>query len=356
MTVTNPGGDGNAGLCTVCTADAQCDGATDDCIRLGTSGDYFCGSACTSDTQCPSMYYCSLTSLRSIDGDMARQCIPSSYSCGSSTTTSCTDDSHEANDTIAAASAQASLADGTTSSLVSCPDASGAGGNNDDFYRIDLAGDTELTIALTGDGKNDLDLALDDANGNVLTRQETLSSDETITTCLGAGSYYARVYAYASGESSYSLAITRTAKSCTQTCTDDALEDNDDASQATVVDVSTPYTVSGQICAGDDDWFAVYLFAGDNLHVALGFTQTTDTQDLDIHVYGTDGVTDLTPCTEADPSTCNSANGQSADSNENYTGVAPADGTYYVVIRGWNRSENSYDLCIGLLDGDCPVY
>ena len=76
---------------------------------------------------------------------------------------------------------------------------------------------------------------------------------------------------------------------------------------------------------------------------------TTIQGNLDVHLYDSTGV-DLTPCSPASPGTCNLNNGQSADSNEHYVFTAPAACsslcTYYVVVRGWDDSENQYDIRI----------
>ena len=88
---------------------------------------------------------------------------------------------------------------------------------------------------------------------------------------------------------------------------------------------------------------------GDSATADLTFTQATSAQDLDVHWYNAAG-TDLTPCSPADSSTCNLANGQSADANEHFTFTAPAACstlcTYYLVVRGWDGATNRYDVTI----------
>ena len=92
---------------------------------------------------------------------------------------------------------------------------------------------------------------------------------------------------------------------------------------------------------------------GDSLSIDLFFTQTNSNQDLDLHLYK--GAVDLTPCTEASPGTCSTANGQSTTSDETYSYTLDdpactisAHCPHYVVVHGWAGSVNSYDILIGL--------
>lgn len=137
-------------------------------------------------------------------------------------------------------------------------------------------------------------------------------------------------------------------------CIDDAGEPDDTTASARRVDYAVPSMSSAnQICAWDDDWYRVYFFAGETIHTTIAFTQANAHQDLDLHIYKAS--IDQTPCTEADPTTCQTSNGQGSDSNESMTFTVPTDGYYYVVVHGWDGAENSYDICIGLSAVDCPT-
>jgi hypothetical protein len=58
MRVTNPGGTGGLGLCESCSADVQCGGAGDNCVRVGQTDS--CLKACNGTAgECPSGYTCS---------------------------------------------------------------------------------------------------------------------------------------------------------------------------------------------------------------------------------------------------------------------------------------------------------
>jgi len=357
MTVTNPGGTGGAGVCTACTADVQCGDSTDLCVRVGTGGDSFCLQSCTSSAECPTDYTCSASAVTSVNGASGKQCVPNSNDCsnpgGGST---CTDDAYEDNDSRTQASTRPALNPGDYD-LVSCPAGGGDTGDDEDWFKIVLTGDAQVDVEILGDEVSDLDLALYDNNGVAIDTSVSLTSYEQVGACLPAGTYYIRVYAWGPVENSYLLSYTRTSQSCTATCVDDADEPDDNASSARVVSYSElypgPYTSNSMMCSNDDDWIRVHLINGDRLIVDLYFTQANSQQDLDLHWYRNG--TDLTPCSPSSPGTCDPAYGQSATSNEHaeYIVTDPActlsnQCIYYVVVRGWDGSQNSYDIEITL--------
>ncbi|HTJ44965.1 MAG TPA: hypothetical protein VL463_22815 [Kofleriaceae bacterium] len=132
-------------------------------------------------------------------------------------------------------------------------------------------------------------------------------------------------------------------------CVDDIYEDDDHASIANPTIQPDDWYDGMQICKDDDDWYKLRLHDGDHLIVDLTFTQNNDDQDLDLHLYK-GATTDLTPCTEQDPTTCALDNGQSAHSNEHLewdvaAGSGCASGcNYYVIVHGFGGSENSYSI------------
>jgi hypothetical protein len=353
MTVTNPGGGGGLGLCESCTADSQCGGAGDNCVRIGNMGAAFCGKGCTADSECPTDYYCSVTMLSSVDGVAARQCIPDSYTCTAAPPPppACTDDGKEENDTRAAADGKPALAPGSYP-LVSCPDGLQ---DDEDWFKITIAADSQVTASIAGGAATDLDLALVDSTGAVVAKDESLDSNEMVSGCLVPGTYYLRVYSVDSGENAYTLTWSKTAQSCAAACTDDGEEPDDDANSAQTADLNlgkfTRTTMA--ICAGDEDWYEVQLFADETLHVTLEFSQASGAEDLDLQLYR--GATNLYPCDETDTSGCGASHGSSTNANENLVEPITQAGTYYVVVRGWNGAENLYDLCIGLSAADCPA-
>jgi hypothetical protein len=342
--VTNPGGQGNLGVCETCSADVQCGGASDNCVHVG-NGD-FCLESCQVQGDCPANYTCPTAPVTSVGGVMARQCQPLSGSC--TMMQACTDDSAENNDTRAQANTLPALSTGAHS-YVSCPLADGSN-DDEDWFKFVVAADSSVTMALAGMATSDLDLAIYDSAGVRLAAATGSTSTETLTQCLVPGTYFARVYAFGAGAmNAYSLTYTRSAMACPVACTDDAAEQDDDAAHARSITYPTYTSTMNQICTDDDDWFKVLMFDGEVATADLTFTQATAAQDLDVHWFNAAG-TDLTPCSPADSSTCNLANGQSADANERFTFTAPAACsdlcTYYLVVRGWDGATNRYDLTI----------
>ena len=356
MTVTRPADEAGRGLCEACTADVQCGGANDNCLALGSGGETYCAKACTQDTDCgDSNYYCSVTEWTSVDGAVARQCLPKTYRCPP--VADCQDDTFEPNNSLTAVQSATALTTGAHSGLKLCPAGTGL---DEDWYPIVITADTEVTASITATAPPDLDLALYNASGGVVTKSDGLTANETVTSCLTAGRYYLRVYGYGTTAATYTLTYGTVAQSC-YVCSDDSNEPDDNASQARVVNLTAGRYVSttNAICANNDDWYKVHLTSGQTLHVTVAFTQTNAKEDLDIRLYQQSGsnVVDLIGCTEADPTGCDAANGQSTTSNENLTWSITAAADYYVVVHGWNGSENLYDICIytnGYSTTGCP--
>ncbi len=348
MTVTNPGGSGNTGLCESCTTDAQCGGDGDLCVRVGVMNQPYCLDACTGAADCATGYTCSASPVTSVNGASARQCVPNSGSCTAGG--GCTDDLWEDNDTRAQAAANPALPANDIFDLTSCPLATGTG-DDEDFFELDITADATITLEITGEAVTDLDLALTSSTGANLQTSTSLTSSETITRCLTPGLYYARVYAFGTGENDYLLSYDVSPGSCALACNEDSFEDDDSTSEARFTSFPT-HTATGQTICTDDDWYAVSLLNSEVLTVSLTFTQTTSQQDLDLHFHNAAG-TDLTPCTEANPATCTTAQGQSANSNEAYTFTAPSTGCtsgcdYYVRVHGWAGSKNTYAISIAV--------
>jgi hypothetical protein len=349
MTVTSTGS-ANEPICAPCTADAQC-GTGDLCTWVGSMGDSYCLQACGSG--CPTGYACSASDIYSVDGNTARQCVPNSGSC-TAPTGACQDDMNEDDDSQSQASANAAvdgpMAPGTVDG-VSCPKpvqpASGSKAD-DDWRQLKITSDTLVDLFLLGSGESDLDLQIYNSSGGLVSKSTTLMAEEEIVKCLKPATYYVKVNGFTNARSTYLLDYTATAQTCNTTCTDDSHEDDNTYTQARVVS-STPFSSTGNvICPNNDDWYKVHVTAGKTLTIDLTFNQADSTQDLDVHLYGPGGFTDLWPCDVNDPSTCSIAHGQGAVSNEHATYAPTSTGDYFVVIRGYNGSTNSYGLNLGI--------
>jgi hypothetical protein len=355
MKVTNPGTPGNLPLCTACQTDLQCGGADDNCVQVGTGT--YCGKACAGPTDCPTNYAC--VAATTVTGATSMQCKPKTNDCTMITPPACVDDTAEPNDTIDQALAKPALDVATLYPEKSCPQ-TGGGGTNPDFYRIVLAEDAEITVTLSGGTTSDLDLQLLDGTGNPLATSASNGSNESVMSCLVAGTYYIKVYASAAvtpAENSYTVSYSGANKSCTAaTCMPDALEPNDQIDTEVTLDASSTYEQLGlTICGFDVDWFHLKVLKDQTLYVSITFQQTPGDkhEDLDLDIW--EGNTDLTPCDATIP--CSAATGQSSDSNEYYTHTATADADYYIAVYGYYSDVNmTYDLCISTESGNCPVY
>jgi hypothetical protein len=350
MAVTNPGGEGGGALCEPCSHDVQCGGVGDLCVPVGTSADAFCLSACDGPDDCPADYTCSPGPVASVNGASARQCVPQSVDCADPGGGVCEDDAREDNDSAAQAAAAPLLAAGSHD-LVSCPATVGTG-DDEDWFEIQVTGETQLGLGLAGGDASDLDLALYDQDGALIGASLSLSSDEEVSACVPAGSYLARVFAFGPQPNPYSLTVSKDAATCAATCEADENEEDDGPAQARPTDIfPDPFvSVDQSICSGDDDWYEIDLFTGERLLVDLTFEQVGSQQDLDIHLHDAAGE-DLTPCTAEQPELCALDNGQSATSDEHFELAAPASCqpcTFFVVVQGFGGSENRYDISIGL--------
>jgi hypothetical protein len=343
MIVTSTGS-ANLPICSACTSDAQC-GTGDECVRMGSSGATFCLQACGAG--CPAGYTCSTTPVTSVDGASAPQCVPQSGTC-EMTTTSCADDSWEANDTLSQATANPALTPGSYN-LVSCPDPGDDFFSNDDLYRIVVAADSQIDLKLAGGTATDLDLFLYDASGEQIAHSAGSTSSEHVASCLSAGTYYVEVFGsslFGTARNPYQLTYTSTAQSCTAACVDDSHEPDSSATAARTAVLPDFSSTGNQICPDNDDWYKVRVFTGDTLIVDLTFDQASPAQDLDIHLY--QGGVDLTPCEVGVP--CDTFNGQSSSSNEHAEYLIPSGCDsgcdYDVVVHGYKHSANSYDIAI----------
>jgi len=347
MTITNPGGQGGAGLCQPCTHDVQCGGTGDHCVRIGSEAEAYCTRACSGSNPCPSGYACSADPVESVGGQSARQCIPTSADCTNLGGGLCADDSREDNDSLAQAQQKPLLASGDHD-LVSCPALAGTG-DDEDWFEIGTDSDTRVTVTLAGGSESDLDLGLYRSDGSLIDSSLSYSSDEQVSACVDSGFYLVRVFAWSPAENGYQLSFSRSPTTCAAVCEADENEQDDGPNQARPTDlVPDPYLSTTQsICPGDDDWFEAEVSTGDRLLVDLTFDQATSGEDLDVHLYSPNGTSDLTPCTPEDPDQCDLANGQSADSDEHFEFTAPAGCSpcrYYVVVRGYDGSQNLYDI------------
>ncbi len=328
--------------CEVCRADAQCGASEDLCVRMGTRGASYCLMSCVSDADCEAGFVCSKTPVTSVERKMGRLCTPLEESCEPEMTFGCPDDVHEDNDTPATATP---FAQGTLEPLTACVE---NGRGDADWFVLEVAENSQVQVNVAGDDASDLDLAVTDENGTVIAVAESLRTQEDLALCLAPGSYRAQVRPIGEVTGHYGIEWSARPAACGAQgqCQADPNEGDDDQQSARKVDWRRGYEMKGNtICSGNEDWYEINLERGQMFAVELTFTQTSTAEDLDLHFYQQDG-TDLTPCSEADPSQCSSFQGQSVDSNEYYDFLAEQGGRYYLVVRGFAGAENTYDIRI----------
>jgi hypothetical protein len=125
----------------------------------------------------------------------------------------CRDDGFEDNDGAILADARPALAPGAITAT-SCPATAGSSGDDEDWYAVDIAGDSVLSAELTGGGASDLDLVLVDSAGATVTASTGGESLESLTACLDPGRYYLRIHAYGDARNDYRLGYARVPGFC----------------------------------------------------------------------------------------------------------------------------------------------
>ncbi len=198
--IITAGGSQTAGVCATCTADTQC-GAGNECVYMGNMGASYCLQSCTAG--CPTGYSCSNDTIYSVDGALARQCIPQSGSC-TAPTGMCANDAQEPDDTQSQASANGTIASGLHD-YVSCPNPNSTTRMEDDWYKIVLPAQSKLDLYLSGDGAVDLDLHVYHSDGTVVNASIGSTDFEELHECLPALTYYVKVNGYGYARDAYHL-------------------------------------------------------------------------------------------------------------------------------------------------------
>lgn len=227
----------------------------------------------------------------------------------------CTEDSNENNDTQATATAYP----GTAVNGQICT-------GDPDWYTLVLNNGDSLRAELRfTDANGDFDLAFYDVAGNLLRSAASSTDNEFIDfEVSSAGTYALRVVGYLGAENSYTLDAV--VISPTPVCSDDGNEDND--IQATVTSFTGSDDLSGAICAGDDDYYALDLSAGQTLVVNLLFTD--DDGDIDLRLLNEIGSTVASSTIGSD--------------DESISYAVRLIGRYTLRVYGYNGAENSYQL------------
>ena len=187
----------------------------------------------------------------------------------------CLDDALEDNDLAASAT---ELLPGSYPGLVSCD-------WDYDFFVVPLSvGETLQADAWFSAAEGNLNLQLRDPFGWVVAQASSTGDDESLSwTATSSGRHRLLVWmAWDQGApgTSYDLDL-----SYPGSCADDSNEDNDTLSSATSVYSSyTAFTIYDQVaCPSDEDWYSVYVPAGDSVVATASFEHADG--DLDLFLW-----------------------------------------------------------------------
>ncbi|MBN2359024.1 MAG: PPC domain-containing protein, partial [Deltaproteobacteria bacterium] len=232
-------------------------------------------------------------------------------------TTTCTDDSKEQNDNLSAA---VWIAEGHTGALQICPD------DEDWYYTYLYAGETLTVDLLFSHAAGDLDLKIYNAAGTVVARSTGVTDNEqAVATAAGAGNYYVQVYGYDGAQNGYAIDVAITSGG---TCSDDSYEPNNSRTDAAYI--SPGYVGGLQLCAGDQDWYEIYLLRYESLRAVMSFVHADG--DLDLKLVSASG------------SALQTSNGVGNSETVELEPVQASAYYYLQVYGGLSSSQNSYSL------------
>ena len=236
----------------------------------------------------------------------------------------CVDDAFEPNDQRSAA---ASVTSGSAITGELCPDS--AGTNQDDWFSIDTQRGCTVTADLTFDtAEGNLGLLVVAPSGALAGSSSAIAPSQHVTALATEdGAYGARVRsASTQPHSAYTLTLTSTCPSDLSCPSDDAFEPNDDIAHAHPLGATD--SVSGIICAGNDDFYVVPTRAGCTYAIDTHFVDTSG--DLDLEVQDSNGTV------------VGSSDGTS--DSEHVDVAAPAPSPLYVRVLGFSGATNTYRL------------
>jgi hypothetical protein len=256
----------NGAACDACGASTECSSG----ICASAAGGAQCLDSCAGGESCASG---SCVSVTSVDGAVTMACGDVAAAC--TTTSECTNDSHEPNNDIT----QATELSGSSSGQI-CPlDA--------DYYSVSATAGTRVSFTVDGftseDG--DLDLEIVNAGGTIVASSAGTDDSETAGYCLNTGAtIYARVVGYRLAANSYSISTTSAACAA---CSDDSGENDDTfATARNLTGTDGDRLFDGTICPADDDFIGFDVTTAGAVRIELA---TEGAGDLDIELLGTTG-------------------------------------------------------------------
>ena len=218
---------------------------------------------------------------------------------------------------------------------------------DEDWFAVELVAGRTYAVDLESSGTGLGRLAdpylrgIHDADGNLLSGTSNddfgLSHNSRVTyTPTVDGTYYVAVGAYETDEGTYKVSVTETETgSVSETGGADLPTDATTAGRIEV-DSSAIGTVGTE---GDEDWFAVELYAGVTYEVDLEGSETGHGTLADPYLRG---IHDAGGNLIAD--TSNDDDGLSRNSRVTYTPTV--DGTYYVAVGAYETDEGTYKVSV----------
>jgi len=199
--------------------------------------------------------------------------------------------------------------------------------DDQDYFAVDVdAGaivEVETTFSHAG---GDLDVRLVDESGSTLAGSISVSDDEAFTHAVETdGTYYVVVYGYSGAQNDYDISVDVAEASEFG----DRFEPNDDPANATELDGGSADDL-GIDTADDEDYFAVDADSGDLVTAETMFAHRDGDIDMEI----------LSPSGEV------VARSLSITDDERVDHVAETNGTYYVVVYGYDGATNDYDVAL----------
>ena len=210
------------------------------------------------------------------------------------------------------------------------------GRDDQDWFALDAQAGDLLTIRLEfRHAQGDLDLYLYNGDLEEIARSQSSDNDEFIQLQVERSDRYTlQVFGYEGASADYTLLVRR--NSDPGDCDEDAYEDNDVPEDAQPL--GEVRVVSGRVCTGDDDLFAVELPAGVILNASLAFTH--DAGDLDLELLDAEGAS--------------LATSDSSTDGEFIRHAIEREGRYTARIFGYEGASNSYTLSLEL-EGLAPT-
>lgn len=207
-----------------------------------------------------------------------------------------------------------------------------------DIYALELSEGDKLTAwARFVHSAGDIDISLRDAEGATVARSDSLTDDESLSEVQirADGTYYLYVTLYQGQSQSYDLELS-VEGSQPMVCQDDSFEPNNSIEEA------SPFSVGRypglQLCAGQEDYYAVFVERGVQITSEIRFTHSASA-DLDLELLG--------PMEGEVLATSNSTS-----DNERVQATAQQSGVHVLRVQGYQGSQAPYSMVLSVCQND----